>query len=163
MLRHRLWLSVVLVCGVSVGVWAAGAKIMSVQMKQSELRSSPSGLGSVVATVKQGDALTVVEEGEVWTKVSLGEKVGWIPTKSLVKGTLKVKAGDKDAQVAASSDEMSLATKGFTSDVESKFRQNNKDVDFTWVDKMEKFKVSLDEIRAFMKQGKLGVEKGGAQ
>lgn len=163
MLRHRLWLPVVLVCGVSIGVWAAGAKIMSVQMKQSELRSSPSGLGSVVTTVKQGDALTVIEEKGMWTKVSLGDKVGWIPSSSLVKGTLKVKAGDKDAQVVASSDEMSLATKGFTSQVEADFKNQHKDIDFTWVDKMGQIKISAEAMRNFLKQGAVEPEKGAAK
>ena len=161
MLKRTLLLPVILLCGIAFGVWAAGAKVMSVQVKQSELRASPSGLAGVVATVKLGDPLTLIEEKGAWTRVSLGDKTGWIPTSSLVKGELKIKAGSKDAQLAASSDEMATATKGFNSDVESKFKQNDKDMDFTWVDRMEKFKVSLNEIRAFMKQGKLDIEKGG--
>ena len=161
---HRALLSVVLFCFAAAGVWAAADRVMSVQVKQSDIRSSPSGLGSIVTPVKLGDQLTVIEERGVWTKVSTGSGVtGWIPSSSLVKGAMKLKAGDKDTQVAASSDEMSLATKGFNSDVESKFKQDNRDIDFTWVDRMQKFKVSLDEIRAFMKEGKLSAGKGGAQ
>jgi len=163
MSRNRLLFALVLLCSAAVFVWAAGAKMMNVQVKQSELRSSPSGLGSVVATVRLGDSLTVIEEKGVWTKVSKDDKVGWIPTASLTKGTVKIDSGGKDAQASASSDEMALATKGFNSDIESKFKQNNKDIDFTWVNKMERFKVSLDEIRTFMKQGRLDAEKGGAK
>src|ERR1039458_10053092 len=127
MSRRRTLLCVALLCSVAVGVCMAGDKVMSVQVKQSDIRSSPSGLGSILAPVKLGDQLTVIEEGGVWTKVSTENgATGWIPSTSLVKGTIKVNAGGKDAQVAASSDEMSLATKGFNSDVESKFKQNNK-------------------------------------
>ena len=162
--RRASLLSAVLFCFGVMVMCAAGDTVMSVQVKQSDVRSSPSGLGSIVAAVKLGDQLTVIEERGVWTKVSTaGGTTGWIPSSSLVKGTIKINAGGKDAQVAASSDEMSLATKGFNSDVESKFKQENKNIDFTWVDRMQQFKVSLDDIRAFMKQGKLNVEKGGAQ
>ena len=160
---HRLVLPVVAVLCLTVGVWAAGARIMSGQVKQSELRSSPSGLGSVVAAVKLGDPLTVIEEKGAWTKVSFGDKTGWIPSTSLVKGTIKLRAGDKDARVAASGDEMSLATKGFTSQVEADFKSQHKDIDFTWVDKMGQIKVSTEEMRDFLRQGKVEVEKGGAK
>ena len=74
-----------------------------------------------------------------------------------------MKAGDADAKVAASGDEMSLATKGFNSQVEADFKNQHKDIDFTWVDKMGQIKISIDDMRSFLKQGKVEAEKGGAQ
>lgn len=164
-MKYRVVLiAVVLLCAVSIGVWAAAAKIMSVQMKVSELRSSPSGLGSVVATVKLGDRLTVLEEKGAWARVSSeGGAVGWIPTSSLTRGTVKISSGGADAKVAASGDEMSLATKGFTSQVEADFKKQNKDVDFTWVDKMSEIKVTTEEMKAFLEKGDVEAGKGGAQ
>ena len=163
MSKHKLWASVVLFFCATLAVWAAG-KIMSVQVKQSELRASPSGLASVVASVKLGDRLTVIEEKGVWTQVSTeGGATGWIPSSSLVKGALKVKAGDADAKVAASGDEMSLATKGFNSQVEADFKNQHADIDFTWVDKMGQIKISIDDMRNFLKQGKVGEEGGQAK
>ena len=160
----RKLLPVVLLCLVAIGVWAASAGIMSVQVKQSELRASPSGLASVVASVKLGDPLTVIEEKGAWTKVSTqGGATGWIPSTSLVKGTMKVQAGGKDAQTGASSDEMSLATKGFNSQVEADFKNQHKDIDFSWVDKMIRIKVAAEEMRNFLKQGLVEAEKGGAK
>ncbi|MEW6078922.1 MAG: SH3 domain-containing protein [Thermodesulfobacteriota bacterium] len=163
--RYRVVILVTaLICFAAIGVWAAAAKIMSVQMKVSELRSSPSGLSSVVATVKMGDRMTVLEEKGAWTKVSTESGViGWIPSSSLIKGTVKVNAGGADAKVAASSDEMSLATKGFTSQVESDFKKQHKDIDFTWVDKMNEMKITTEEMKDFLEAGDVQVGKGGAQ
>ena len=162
--KRKLVLPFVLLCLAALGVWAAGAAIMSVQVRQSEIRSSPSGLAGVVASVKLGDPLTVIEERGAWTKVSTaGGATGWIPTTSLVQGTIRVRSGGKDAQAGASSDEMSLATKGFTSQVEADFKNQHKDIDFTWVDKMIRIKIAAEEMRAFLKEGLVQPGKGGAQ
>jgi uncharacterized protein YgiM (DUF1202 family) len=163
MSRHRVLPVLVLLCSVAVGVWAAGAKIMSVQVKQSELRASPSGLSSVVATLKEGDQLTVVEEKGAWTKVTFGDKTGWIPAASLVKGVLKVKAGGSDAKLAASGSEMATATKGFTSQVEADFKSKHSDIDFSWVEKMGQMKVTASDMQEFLKDGKVEAAKGGVQ
>jgi uncharacterized protein YgiM (DUF1202 family) len=163
--RYRVAiLATALICFAAIGVWAAAAKIMSVQMKVSELRSSPSGLSTVVATAKMGDRLTVLEEKGAWTRVSTESGViGWIPASSLTKGTVKVSAGGADAKVAASDNEMSLATKGFTSQVEADFKKQHKDIDFTWVDKMIGMKTTTDEMKEFLEAGDVQVGKGGAQ
>lgn len=164
MSRH-LWvvIALVLMCLAAAGVWAASAKIMSVQMKVSELRSSPSGLGSVVATVKLGDRLTVLEEKGAWVRVSTDQgKIGWIPVASLTRKKVKISSGGADAKVAASSDEMSLATKGFTSQVEADFKNQHKEIDFTWVDKMIGMKNTTQEMKAFLEQGGVKAE-GGAE
>jgi hypothetical protein len=55
---------------------------------------------------------------------------------------------------------MALAGKGFNSDVESQFKANHKDIDFTWVDKMEKIKIPPPELKAFAKAGQLDAQGG---
>ena len=165
MSKHRMAIIVLfLLISAVVVVWAAASKTMSVQMKTSELRSTPSGLGSVVTGVKRGDRLTILEEKGDWTRVST-EKViiGWIPTSSLTDRKIKIRAGGADARIAASSDEMSLATKGFTSEIEADFKKKNQDIDFTWVDKMIAMDVSTREMKSFLEKGGLKPGRGGAR
>ena len=142
----------------------AGQKMMSVQNKKGEIRSSPSPLGNVVATVNYGDRVTVIEEQGKWIKVSTadGFSTGWMDSSALTKKVIKMNAGDKNAEVAASSGEMALAGKGFNSQVEAEFKSKNKDIDFTWVDRMEKIKITVSEIRKFLESGGLKAGKGGA-
>ena len=133
----------------------AAPKEMSIQVRKGEIRSAPSFLAAVTATAGYGERLTVLEEKGAWMKVSdpEGKVTGWVHSSALTRKRIKLEAGEKDAEVAASSSELALAGKGFNSDVEAEFKNRHKDVDFTWVDKMEKITVTPDQMREFLGQG----------
>jgi len=54
-----------------------------------------------------------------------------------------------------SSDEVALAGKGFTPEVESGYRAKHPEMDFAQVDKIEGFKVEPAALQAFIKEGDL--------
>ena len=54
-----------------------------------------------------------------------------------------------------SSDEVALAGKGFTPEVESGYRSKHPEMDFAQVDKIEGFKVEPASLQAFIKEGDL--------
>ena len=54
-----------------------------------------------------------------------------------------------------SSDEVALAGKGFTPEVESGYRAKHPEMDFAQVDKIEGFKVDPATLQAFIKEGDL--------
>lgn len=129
---------------------------MSVQVQSGQVRATPSFLGQVVATVKYGDRLDVVEQQNGWTKVRTpAGKEGWMHDSALTRKRVVMKAGAEDVQASASGEELALAGKGFNSDVEAEFKNQNKDIDFTWVDRMLKYKVTPEEMRAFLKEGEV--------
>jgi hypothetical protein len=75
-------------------------------------------------------------------------------------------AGTDAASQSASSGDVALAGKGFNSDVEAEYKQNQK-VDYTWVDNMQgnndskqEFKITPQQVAAFETSGGL---TGGAQ
>ena len=141
------------------------AKVLNVQVQKGEVRASASPLGSVVGTAAYGDSLDVLEEKGAWIKVSKpdGTLTGWMHTSALTKQKIKLQAGEKSADTAASSGEQALAGKGFSKEVESAFKDKNKTISFAWVDKMEKFKVSTQQVLVFLKEGHLKIAEGGAQ
>jgi hypothetical protein len=97
-------------------------------------------------------------------KVGKGETpTGWVHKSALTRKRIKLQAGRQDVQVAASSDELALAGKGFNSDVEAEFKTKHRDVDFTWIDRMGEIVISEQEIQAFIKQGELQPAEGGAK
>lgn len=157
-----LVIALMLLCQCSVCV--AKPRQMSLQIREGTLRATPSFLGGVVASAAYGDRLTVLEEQGAWSKVSPadGGAAGWIHTSALTKKRITLKAGDKDAEVAASSGELALAGKGFNSEVEAEFKSQNKDVDFAWIDRMEAITVSVEQVKTFLKDGKVA-PKGGAE
>lgn len=144
---------------------AAADKPMSIQVRQGDLRSTPSFLGRVTASVQYGTQVHVREEKGAWSRVETleGDTGGWIHTSALTTRKLELQTGDRQADVAASSGELALAGKGFNSQVEQEFKEQNK-VDYTWVDKMETFKVTIQESQSFLQAGALEPSaEGGAR
>ena len=136
-------------------------KAMSVQVKQCVLRSNPTFLGSIVTKLDYGDRVEVNEEQNSWVKVSpVGGQPGWVHVSALSEKEIVLNPNSRDIEEAASSDEIALAGKGFNKQVEEKFKQDNRDIDFTWVDRMEVMVVSQNEIQDFIIQGGLKI-KGG--
>ena len=142
----------------SAGV--AFAAQMSVQVRDCKVRATPSQLGRVVTTVAYG---TVIEAGAPqngWYPVTTADgKTGWVHESALSKKPIAMRAGTSDAATGVSSDEVSLAGKGFNEQVEAKLRKEGK-LDYTWVDRMAAYNVSSDQLMKFRLQGHL---PGGAQ
>jgi SH3-like domain-containing protein len=142
------------VCGADTGR-------MSVQLKEAQLRADPSFLGAVVKTLPYGTPVSVVLENAGWSKVLTEDRqTGWIHSSGLSKRTVTL-AGAQEAQTSASSGELALAGKGFNSKVEAEFKTQNAAIDFAWVDRMEKTRISPDEIADFAKAGGLQFGTGG--
>jgi hypothetical protein len=72
-----------------------------------------------------------------------------------------LKAGGKEAEVAASGGELALAGKGFNADVEAEFKKQHKEIDFSWVDRMQAMKVPQEKIGTFLREGRLAPAQGG--
>ena len=161
--RRQFWLSLAL-AAIAAGVLAAGAATMSVQVRTVQIRATPSFLGRVVAPMSYGDRVQVLETKNAWMNVTgPGGQSGWVHGSALTKRKIVLAAGSQDVQTGASGDELALASKGFNSDVEADFKSKNKKIDFTWVNRMEKFKVSPEQLLDFLKEGGVKPAEGGAR
>jgi hypothetical protein len=150
---------------------AAAPKQMSVTVKETQARASPSYLGKILAVLAYGDRVQVVDSQSGWAKVSLPagkavasgsppQKEGWVNLSALTDKKIVLKAGASDVGKTASSGEVALAGKGFNQEVESRYKENSR-LDYTWVDRMEKFTASPQQIAAFLQQGGLAAEAAG--
>ena len=165
MTRFRIIIALLLLMTIAAwGSSAAAEKMMSVQVKDGKLRAAPSFLGKIVATVSYGDRVELKEEKGAWSRVGFtgGGAEGWIHTSALTRKKIILKAGASDVSQTASSEEIALAGKGFNKQVEGEFKTKNPNLDFTWVDRMEKIVVSQEQMQRFLKEGELS-PKGGAQ
>lgn len=153
----------VLICIIGFPGFAAEQKIMSIQVKKGEIRSTPSFLGGVIGRLSYGDRVYVREKRGSWVKVGLpgSSKQGWIHSSALTIKKVVFNAGAADVQTSASSNELALAGKGFSKQVENEFKQKNPKINYVWVDRMETFVVSEKEIKQFLKEGRLS-PKGGS-
>ena len=159
--QSKRWLGLGLIV-LACSTFADGPVTMSVQVKNGQVLASPSFLGKVVTRVNYGDRIQVIEQQGDWSKVTAADgQGGWIHSSALTKKKIAMKAGSQNAQTAASGDELALAGKGFNSEVEADFKAKNRNVDFTWVDKMEKIKVAPESMQQFLKDGGIQPAEGG--
>lgn len=139
--------------------------LMSVQVKEAPLRASPNFLGKVVAKLSYTEQVEVIEEQAGWSEVNVigNGQNGWISTSALTSKTIILNPGADDIERAASSNEIALAGKGFGPEVETQYKQDNSDVNYAVVDKMEKVVVSEKQMAAFLEAGGMSPEEGGAE
>lgn len=150
---------------ITVAAWAAnGSKTMSVQVKTTSLRDAPSFVGKAGATLSYGDRVEIMNTQGPWAKVNApGGLTGWVHTSALSSKRIVLKSGQETAQTQASGDELALAGKGFNSDVEGEFKKQHQNIDFSWIDKMGKTRISSGEMQVFLKEGAVAPKEGGAQ
>ena len=137
-------------------------KMMSVQVKLAHVRKKPSFLSPALALMGYGDRVSVIgDDSPDWIQVKAGNTRGFIHHSALTPKQVILSPGAMNVQKSASSDEIVLAGKGFNQQVEGKFRADNPNLNFAAVDKMETYKVSENQMRKFLAQGKI-IPKGGA-
>ncbi|MBE9573320.1 MAG: SH3 domain-containing protein, partial [Proteobacteria bacterium] len=90
----QMGLAMVILIAMVSAVAAAGT-VLSVQVRESALRSSPSFLGSVVGKVTYGNQVILREEKNPWKKVSFlsGKITGWIHESALTTKKIVLVAG----------------------------------------------------------------------
>lgn len=155
MARFAVW------AGLAFAASAAPAEV-SVQVREAALRDAPSFLGMPAAQVTYGERLEVTERRPPWVRVRAADgRAGWLHESALTSAKLALAAGDRNVGAAASGDELALAGKGFSRQVEDAFRAENRDIDFTWVDRMEAWRVPPREVQGFLAEGGVRPAKGG--
>jgi uncharacterized protein YgiM (DUF1202 family) len=154
-----LVVALLFVAGLSI---AQTPKQMSVTVKETQVRATPSYLGRILAVLAYGDRVDVIAEQGGWARVRLPSGEGWVHLSALSSKRIVLQSGSQNVGTGASSSEVALAGKGFNQEVEDKYRQDNQ-LDYTWVDRMGAFTVSPEEVLAFLEEGDLNTEIGDAQ
>ena len=137
-------------------------KTMSVQVKKCQLRNQPSFMGKIVSNLSYGDTVTVKEEKESWLNVDPPAKGGggWVHVSALSSKKIVLDPESRDVKGSTSSEEIALAGKGFNQQVEQEYKKQNRNVDFSWVDKMEQIVIPQQESQTFLQQGGLTATGG---
>ena len=108
---------------VMTGTVCRGAQVMSVQVRNGQLRATPSFMGSLVGSVAYGARVEILQQQGEWMKVKDAQsRMGWMHQSALTKQRIAMSAGSGTAQTGASGEELALAGKGFNSDVEAEFK-----------------------------------------
>lgn len=146
LIAFMTWLAV-------MGSVAAYGETLSVQVKSGEVRSTPSFLGKIVGRLPYGAQVASTGERGDWLGVSGAGVRGWMHRSALTDKKIVFRAGAANVNQYATSDELSLAGKGFNEEVENAYKARNPNVDFTWIDQMEAVTVSQSEMLRFLQEG----------
>ena len=166
MFRHRF----LIICLVLLGVFllntvADAQKSMTVQIQEGQLRATPSHFGKITAKIFYGDGVTVLEEKGDWKRVSVadGKGQGWLHGSALTKKRTIQKAGRSQAGTSVSQDEIALAGKGFSEEVEKEYRKSNANLDYAWINRMETIRISPRQMENFIEDGRLVLRGEGGR
>jgi len=143
----------VLALAVSASGAPAVGKVVTVRVMSAKVMKTPKFIGPNAGAVSRGDQLTIAEVKGDWYRVT-GVRTGWINRTSVVEGKVALSSSPGGGG-AASRDEVELAGRGFTPDVEREYRGKHPDLDFAHVDAIEQTSIDFTELQAFVKKGGL--------
>lgn len=152
--RQLMFLVVMLlwaVAGVSL------AQTFKVVQSKQQLYASPSFSADSLGSVPEGAEVRLVTQSGEWYQVEYQGQQGWLPPQAFpaskkfdMSKLLKGKAVQE-----SKTDEVALAGKGFTPEVEADYRQKHPNLNYAQVDQVEKFEVSPAQLQAFQREGGL--------
>jgi hypothetical protein len=131
------------------------AETLSVVTRENALRADCSFLSSVKANLKYGDQLEVVSRDGDWFKMRYKNIKGCIHKSAVTEKKVSLSGVTASKTSSASGEEVALAGKGFNPQVEDSYKRKHAELDFTKVDRIEKFKIPEEELIIFIKNGGL--------
>ena len=160
----RRWIGLglfLLFFGISA-VGQARPEWMSVAVKEGAMRLSPMPFAKIVEVLHYGERVDILEEQGAWFLARSWEQEseGWVHSASLIEKKIKLLPGEQ-VEAEVSEEELALGGKGFNAQVEAKYRSQQQDVDYFWVERMERIALSAEDLQQFMAQGRLAPKQGG--
>ena len=156
-MRLKRWLWACAFVAMAAGVAAAGIKAgsnVTIRVMSAKVMKGPKFIGPTAGSVSRGDQLTVKEVKGDWYRVE-GSVKGWVHKQNVVEGKVALSTKPGSGGSGASRDEVELAGRGFTPQIEAEYRDANPNLDFSHVDAIEKTSVDPSSLAAFAKEGGL--------
>ena len=148
-----------LTVAVLITLSAMAAETVSVIVKKTSIREASQFFATTVSVAEYNDELTVLATEEDWLKVYKNGKEGWVHLSAVTAIETVAPSATGEVSSDYSADEIALAGKGFSGQIEEQYRQDNPELNFDDVDEMEKTSVSRQKVIAFQEAGKLSVRE----
>jgi hypothetical protein len=139
---------------------AALAATLKVVTQQAMIRKDKRFFSPAVTSVPYGAMIEEKWRDGDWIRVSYQGKEGWIHVSAVKEQKFDLAALAGGQAEEASREEVALAGKGFTPEVEKAFRDGNPKMRYDLVDRIQSYKVQDARMLAFLREGRLQ-EPGG--
>jgi hypothetical protein len=135
---------------------------VKVKVQKTSLFDQPNFFSRTVATLQFGDELEMEGVVKDWAKVKFGKQKGYVHQSALTstKVDMKTILFGGSSSSGASQDEVALAGKGFTPEVEKNYGKAHPEMNYALVDEIERYDIDPNSLRSFIQRGGLKVSEG---
>ena len=151
----NLLISLSALCIVLFSLVPAHAETARIVLKEATLREQCRFLAPSVAKLQYNDSVTIISREGDWVKVSFGKTRGCLHRSALETRSYSVSGVSGTRAGGASQEEVALAGKGFTPEVEASYRRQHSSLNYRAVDGVERYRVSDRSLWEFMRDGGL--------
>ncbi len=139
---------------------ALGASV-KVITQEAMIRKDKRFFAPVVVRVPYGAMIQELGREGDWLQVSYQGKKGWLHISAVQEQKFSLSSLAGESAQETTREEVALAGKGFTPEVEKAFRSKNPKMRYDLVDQVQSYKVAEQQLQAFIRSGNLR-EPGGA-
>ena len=135
------------------------AETVSVIVKKTSIREATQFFATTVSVAEYSDELTVLATEDDWIKVEKSGVEGWVHLSAVSSVAAVAPSTTEGVAADYSAEEIALAGKGFSGQVEEQYRKDNPELNFIAVDEMEKSTISQQQVIVFQEAGMLSVRE----
>jgi hypothetical protein len=156
------WKGWILLLGLCFTASAASAGTVKVVTQEAVIRNDRRFFAPAVTRAPYGSVIQELGREGDWLQVTYQGKKGWVHVSAVEQQNFDLSSlAGGQAQEATSRDEVALAGKGFTPEVEKAFREKNPKMRYDLVNQVQSYKVEEKKLRAFLQAGSLKEPGGG--
>ncbi len=156
-MKKQVW---IILLGVLLMASVALAATLKVITQEATIRKDKRFFAPVVARVAYGEVIQELERKGDWLRVNYRGKEGWIHISAVQEQKFELSSLSTGRAQETSREEVALAGKGFTPEVEKAFREKNPKMRYDLVNHVQGYKVAESRLQAFIRAGNLK-EPGG--
>jgi hypothetical protein len=138
--------------------WAATYKVIT---QEAVIRKDKRFFAPLVIRVPYGEMIEELERQGDWLRVSYKGAEGWLHFSAVQEQKFRLSSLSGERAQETTKEEVALAGKGFTPEVEKAFRDKNSSMRYDLVNQVQSFKVNESQLLDFIRAGNLK-EPGGA-
>ncbi|MCL2722140.1 MAG: hypothetical protein FWD47_12495 [Treponema sp.] len=143
-----------IITGLAAAQVARGGTLY-VAVRTLDLKSSTGFFASNRGRLNYGDQVTVLQVSGRFVEicsVANPSLTGWTPS-----ANMSVRQIVTGTSSTATTREVALAGKGFDQDVENAYRNQNRELNYSAVNEIERITVNEDQLRRFLEEGRLSM------
>jgi len=157
-MKKKTW---IFLLGLSLMTSVAMAATVRVITQEAAIRQDKRFFAPAVARVPYGSSLEAQSQEGDWLRVHFQGKQGWIHVSAVQERKFQLSALAGGPAQETTQDEVALAGKGFTPEVEKAFREKNPKMRYDLVNQVQAYKIDESRLQAFIQAGNLREPGGG--